>query len=87
MSDAGQFRLAGPVTVLCSAQTVGAAGTLMRHLYSAGAVIIRRPAPPAGGRSAPWSGFEADHIEPFADWLSALAPAGRRLPPVAPSRQ
>lgn len=87
MNDAGHFRLAGPVTVLCSAQTVGAAGTLMRHLHSAGAVIIWSPAPPAGGRPAPRADFEVDHIEPSVDWLPALAPAGRRLPPVALSRQ
>ncbi len=87
MNDAGQFRLAGPVTVLCSARTVGAAYTLMRHLHTAGAVA---PAPTAGALSGPYALFRhfvQDHIEPSADRMCTLASTGQGMHPVAPSRQ
>ena len=87
MSDSGPDQIRGSVTVLCSTPSCGPAFTLMRHLHSAGAVVLGRPVAPAGDRPAPIPCFEVDHLEPFSDWMRTLAPVGRGLLPVATNRQ
>jgi hypothetical protein len=87
VSDSGPDPFRGSLTVLCSTPACGPAFTLLRHLHSAGALVFGRPIAAAGERPAPMPCFEVDHIEPFSDWMRVLAPAGRGLLPVAPSRQ
>jgi len=87
VSDSGPHQFRGSVTVLCSTPACGPAFTLMRHLHSAGAVVLGRPVAPAGDCPAPISCFEVDHLEPFSAWMRVLPPVGRRLLPVASNRQ
>jgi len=79
VNDAGQFRLAGPVTVLCSARTVGAACTLMRHLHTAGATVLATRSERSGAGTVSPQALEADHLEPHAGRLLLPALEIRRL--------
>jgi len=78
VNDAGQFRPAGPVTVLCSARTVGAAYTLMRHLHAAGATARATNSGRSGEGAVSPQTVEADHLEPHADLWLLPAPEIRR---------
>ena len=79
MNDAGQFRPAGPVTVLCSARTVGAACTLLRHLHTAGAIVLATNSGRSDEGAVSPRTVEVDHLEPHADRLLLPASAIRHL--------